>query len=143
MTTNRRELLTLLASMAALGSPGVAWGQQERVRRVGVLLLASQNDLQVRSEVEAFRNRLQELGWIDGRNVRTDTRWAAGNLDLLRDYAAELLSVKPDRLRGFGTPTVAALQQATRSVPIVFISANDPGGSGGDSSCWICLSWRA
>jgi putative ABC transport system substrate-binding protein len=78
----------------------------------------------------AFLRGLQQLGWTDGRNVRIDTRWAAGNADLRRRYAAELVALAPDVILATTSPTVAALQAATRSVPIVFAHAADPVGAG-------------
>jgi putative ABC transport system substrate-binding protein len=122
--------------IVALGGAVVAWplaahGQQgERVRRIGVLMNFAQSDQGSQSWLRAFRPRLEELGWKDGGNVRIDDRWAAGDRDLLRSYAADLVSLKPDVLLGVPTPSVTALQQASRTIPIVFVGANDPIGSG-------------
>src|SRR5262249_62174264 len=78
----------------------------------------------------AFVQGLHELGWIDGRNVRIDTRWGAGNADLFRKYAAELVALGPDVILAASGATMPALTQATRTVPIVFVLVADPVGSG-------------
>ena len=78
----------------------------------------------------AFLQGLQQLGWTDGRNVRIDYRWGAGDADRFRRYAAELVALAPDVILASGSPSVAALQQVTRSVPIVFASVGDPVGAG-------------
>ena len=73
---------------------------------------------------------LQELGWTDGRNVRIDTRWAAGDPDRFRKYAAELIALAPDVILASGGTGVGALLQATRTVPVVFTQTEDPVGAG-------------
>jgi putative ABC transport system substrate-binding protein len=82
------------------------------------------------SEVAAFRKALQELGLKDGDNLQIDVRWGANNLDLERKYAAELISLAPDAILAFGTVSVAALQGASSTVPIVFVGVADPVGAG-------------
>src|SRR6478609_9862338 len=109
--TKRREFI------AALG--GVAHGG-EAMRRVGVLMNVSENDATGQKLVTAFRQRLMQLGWTDGRNVHLDIRWATGDADRIRGYAAELVALAPDVILANTSPMVAALQQATRTVPIVF-----------------------
>ena len=124
----RREFITLLGG-TALAWPLAARAQQgERVRRIGVLMNLSDRERQL--ELIAFRKRLGELGWSEGRSIRIDERWAAGDLNRLHGYAAELVSLKPDVIFSEGTPVVASLKQATRTVPIVFVNANDPVGFG-------------
>jgi putative ABC transport system substrate-binding protein len=104
---------------------------QERVRRVGVLMAAAADDREFQTRVGAFMQELQQLGWIDGRNVLIDTRWATTNADDIRRHAAELAALAPDVLvSGTGTATVAPLLQATRTVPIVFVVVIDPVGAG-------------
>jgi putative ABC transport system substrate-binding protein len=126
----RREFITLLGG-AAVAWPLAARGQQaERVRRVGVLMNLATDDAEGQARLAAFVQGLQQLGWSDGRNVRIDYRWTAGNVDDTRRYAAELADLAPDVLLASGAPTVAALQQATRTVPIVFGSVIDPVGAG-------------
>ena len=124
----RREFIGLLGGAAAW--PLVARAQQaERVRRIGVLMGIA-NDPEGQARVAAFVQRLQELGWTDGRNVRIDTRWGSGDAERIRRYAAELAALAPDVILAAGSPAVAALQQTTRSVPIVFANVIDPVGAG-------------
>ena len=105
--------------------------QDERVRRIGVLVASPADDAEVQARVAAFKEGLAQLGWTEGRNVRIDTRWASTNADDLRKHAAELAASTPDVLVGAsGTTTVAALLQATRTVPIVFAIVVDPVGAG-------------
>ena len=113
----RREFITLLGGTATAW-PLVARAQQsERMRRIGVLMknLAA-DDPEGLARVTAFAQGLQQLGWTDGRNVRIDARWAAGNADNFRKYAAELVALAPDVFLAIGTPAVVALQQATHTV---------------------------
>ncbi|MGC1701104.1 MAG: ABC transporter substrate-binding protein [Pseudolabrys sp.] len=101
------------------------------MRRIGVLTsgaAADDPDGQVRSA--AFVRGLQQLGWTDGRNIRIDYRWGAGDADNMRKYAAELVALAPDVILASGTASVAPLLQATRTVPIVFVQVTDPVGAG-------------
>jgi putative ABC transport system substrate-binding protein len=108
----------------------VARGQQgERMRRIGVLMIQAADDPVGQARVKAFQQNLQQLGWTDGRNVRIDYRWAAGNVENSRKYAAELVALAPDVILAVGAATGPVLQ-ATRTVPIVFTVASDPVGSG-------------
>jgi putative ABC transport system substrate-binding protein len=105
--------------------------QGERVRRIGVLMASTLDDPESQARIAAFQQSLQQLGWIDGRNVSIDTRWATTNPDDIRRHAAELAALTPDViLAGTGTATVAPLLQATRTVPIVFALVIDPVGAG-------------
>ena len=120
-----------------LGGAAVAWPlvvraqQHERLRRIGVLVASPADDAESQARVAAFKEGLAQLGWTEGRNVRIDTRWATTNADDLRKHAAELAASTPDVLVGAsGTTTVAALLQATRTVPIVFAIVVDPVGAG-------------
>jgi putative ABC transport system substrate-binding protein len=127
----RREFITALGGMAAAAWPVAARAQQgERVRRIGVLMGAAANDPDGQARFVAFVQGLHQLGWTAGRNVRIDTRWGAGNADDVRKYAAEIVALAPDVILTGGTPLVAALQQVTRNVPIVFAQAIDPVGGG-------------
>ncbi len=118
------------------GGTAAAWPvtaraqQPERIRRVGVLMGPAESDLEAQSLISVTRHRLEELGWSEGRNIRIEDRWTAGDNNRLRAYAAELAQLKPDVIVCEGTPVVAALQQATRTIPIVFANANNPIGSG-------------
>ena len=90
----------------------------------------AQDDTESSPRTAAFLRGLQQLGWTDGRNVHIDTRWAAGDANLHRRYAAELVALAPDVLLATASPTVVALQAATRTIPIVFAHAADPVGAG-------------
>jgi putative tryptophan/tyrosine transport system substrate-binding protein len=126
----RREFITLLGGVAA-ASPLAARAQQgERMRRVGVLVNLAANDPMGQARVAAFVQGLQAAGWSDGRNVRIDTRWAAADPGNYGKYAAELISLGPDVVLASTTAAVARLQQASRTMPIVFVSVIDPVGSG-------------
>jgi putative ABC transport system substrate-binding protein len=125
----RREFMTLLGGAAAW--PLATSAQQgERVRRIGVLMNRAADDPEGEARTVAFVQGLQQLGWTDGRNVRIDIRWVAGGTDRIRKYAAELVALAPDVILASGTLTALPLQQATRTVPIVFVNASDPVGTG-------------
>ena len=100
------------------------------MRRVGVLMSVAAEGPEGQARLTAFLSGLQQLGWIDGRNVQIDTRWGAGDADLHRKYAAELVALAPDVILAASSPSVGALQQATRTVPIVFVGIGDPVGGG-------------
>ena len=111
--------------------PVVAQAQQpERMRRIGVLLSTAADDPESAARIASFLQGLQQLGWIEGRNLRIDIRWAAGDAELYRKYAAELVALAPDIILASSSPTVAALQAATSTVQIVFAHAVDPVGAG-------------
>jgi len=116
--TRRRKFITLLGGAAAVW-PLAARAQQqpERMRRIGVLMSTTQDNAEGQARIAAFLQGLQQLGWADGRNVRIDTRWGAEDR---RKSAAELVALAPDVILASTGSTVAALQQATRTVPIVF-----------------------
>ena len=126
----RRDFIKVIGGTAA-SWPVIARAQQaERIRRVGLLFTTAESDPQAQSLMSITRQRLEELGWSEGRNIRAENRWTAGDNDRLRVYAAELAQLKPDVIVGEGTPVVAALQQVTQTIPIVFLNANNPTGSG-------------
>ena len=126
----RREFITLLGG-ATLTAPRGAFAQAtDRMRRVGVLIPLAVNDPEGEARLTAFLGGLQQLGWTDGRNMRIDTRWAGGDADRFRKYAAELVALEPDVILASSTTSVAALQRTTRSVPIVFAAVIDPVGAG-------------
>jgi putative tryptophan/tyrosine transport system substrate-binding protein len=100
------------------------------MRRIGVLMGTAADDAEGQARLTAFVQRLGELGWTIGRNVRFEYRWSAGAPDRVRSYATELVALAPDVIATSGASYVAALQQATRTVPIVFAMATDPVGGG-------------
>jgi putative ABC transport system substrate-binding protein len=124
----RRAFLSLLAGAAANWTLAVR--AQDRMRRIGVLMNLAAADPEGQARIAAFVQGLQQLGWADGRNVRIDYRWAAGDADRYRRYAPELVALAPDVILTVGGPTMGPLQQATRTVPIVFVQVVDPVGAG-------------
>ena len=125
----RREFITLLGGAAAAW-PVAARAQSERMRRIGVLTPFAADDSESMTRIAAFLQGLGELGWAVGRNVRIDYRWSAGDPDLTRKAATELVALAPDVILATGTPVTAALQQASLSVPIVFAQVPDPVANG-------------
>ena len=130
VTLNRRQFITLLGGAAAAWPLAARAQQGERMRRIGVLATLPENDPEGQARHAAFLQGLQQLGWTDGRNVRIDYRWGAGDADRFRKQAAELVALAPDVILASGGPAMAALQQATRTVPIVFVNVADPVGTG-------------
>jgi putative ABC transport system substrate-binding protein len=126
----RRNFITLLGGAAAW--PLAAHAQQpgERVQRIGVLMNRAPDDAEGQARLKALVQGLQQLGWVEGRNVRMDVRWTAGIADRLHRYAAELVALMPDVILADGAVGVSALQGATRSVPIIFAAVPDPVGAG-------------
>jgi putative tryptophan/tyrosine transport system substrate-binding protein len=125
----RRDFIALLAG--AVAWPFAARAQQgEPMRRIGVFMNYAEDDPQSQARIAAFRQGLQELGWTAGRNVHIDYRWGVGDADRNRQNAAELVALAPDVLVASGSAVTAALQQATRTVPIVFANVFDPVGAG-------------
>jgi putative tryptophan/tyrosine transport system substrate-binding protein len=125
----RREFITLLGSAAAWPLASSAQ-QADRVRRIGALMTQAADDPEGQSRLLALAQGLQESGWTIGRNVRIDTRWGAGDAERYRRYAAELVALAPDVILVNGPAALAQLQQATRSLPIVFTNVTDPVGAG-------------
>jgi putative ABC transport system substrate-binding protein len=125
----RRDFFTLLGATATW--PMAAWAQQTpgKVARIGVLMDSDERLPETQSRINALRDGLRELGWIEGRNVQIDILWASG-IDRIRDYTAEMIASAPDVIVANGTPFVDALHKATRSIPIVFVLSNDPVGLG-------------
>jgi putative tryptophan/tyrosine transport system substrate-binding protein len=126
----RREFVTLLGGAAAAWPLAARAQQPDRMRRIGVLMNLAADDREGQARLTAFVQGLQQLGWTVGRNLQIDTRWAAADADLFRRYASELVAPAPDVILATTSSAVAALQQATRSVPIVFVLVIDPVGQG-------------
>jgi putative ABC transport system substrate-binding protein len=102
--------------------------QRESVRRIGVLMGTEENEPEGQSRIAAFRQGLQELGWVDGRNIQIEYRWSSGPRQAA--YAAELVGMGPEVIVTNGTPFLDAVRKGTRSIPIVFVLSNDPVGLG-------------
>ena len=100
------------------------------MRRIAVLMNLAEDDAEGRTRVGVFLQALQQSGWTDGHNARIDTRWGVGDPDLYRRYAVELVALAPDVILTSGGSAVSALQRATRTVPIVFLTVTDPVGGG-------------
>jgi putative ABC transport system substrate-binding protein len=126
----RREFIGLLGGTAATWSLAARAQQSEPMRRIGVLMNLAEDDPEGQARVVAFRDGLQQLGWTVGRNVRIDIRWEGADGDRARRYAAELVTLGPDVILASAAPAVEALQQATPTVPIVFVTVIDPAGAG-------------
>ena len=126
----RREFIALFGGVA-VAWPLLARAQQpDRMRRIGVLVNFAEDDLEAQAQNSAFLQGLQQLGWTDGRNVRIDTRWTAGNPARARKYATELVALEPDVVLAEGTTVLGLLLEATRRVPIEFVQVTDPVGGG-------------
>jgi putative tryptophan/tyrosine transport system substrate-binding protein len=126
----RRGFIMLLGGAAAAWPLAARAQQGERMRRVGVLMHLAADDPEGQARIAAFTQGLQELRWTIGRNVRIDYRWAAGDAERGRKYAAELVALAPDVILAAGGAVVAPLLQASRTVPIVFVQTPDPVGAG-------------
>jgi putative tryptophan/tyrosine transport system substrate-binding protein len=130
LDVKRRQFITLLGGAAAAWPLAARAQQTERVRRVGVLMSVAAEGPDGQPRLAAFLKGLQALGWTDGRNVRIDLRWGAGDAERTRNFVAELVALGPDVILASGDHPVVALQQATRTVPIVFTMVADPVGAG-------------
>src|SRR5262249_5813835 len=126
----RRDFITLLGGAAAAWPLAARAQQATKLRRIGVLQALAADDAESSRRFTAFVQGLQELGWAEGRNMRVDVRWGAGDAGRIRDYAAELVAMAPDVIFVIGAGSLVPLQQATRTVPIVFALVSDPVGAG-------------
>ena len=125
----RRQFIAGLGSAAVW--PVVARAQQvERIRHIGVLVAADENDPAGKLRYSAFAQTLGDLGWTDGRNVRMDFRWRSDDINRIRALAQELVSLQPDIIVTSGTPMTAAVQRQTQTIPIVVAVVADPIASG-------------
>ena len=125
----RREFLGILGAVAAL--PVASKAQQaEGVRRVGVLNILGSDDPEGQARKAVFEQTLEQLGWTVGRDLKIETRQVGNDRDRLRRYAAELVALAPDVILSIGSITAASLQQATHTIPIVFMNVPDPVGAG-------------
>jgi putative ABC transport system substrate-binding protein len=129
MKIPRRSFITLIGAVAAW--PLAARSQEgSRVRRIGVLMGYAKNDPETTTRLQAFRHRLEKRGWSENRNVTIEARFVAGRSDQYQTFANELVALQPDVIVAHTTLVAAALQRATRTIPVVFVNVSDPIGSG-------------
>jgi putative ABC transport system substrate-binding protein len=126
---NRRQFITLLGGAAAAWPLAVRAQQGERVRRIGLLSGLGENDPEGHARVAAFREALQKLGWMEGRNVQIDIRWGMPDAESMQRFAKELVALLPDLIITQNTPGTAVMLQQTRAIPIIFVNVVDPVGS--------------
>src|SRR5262245_55647980 len=125
----RRQFITLLGGAAAW--PLAARAQQgERMRRIGVLMNSTATDATWQSYVAGFVEALRQLGWSESQNLRVDLRWNAGDAALARIYAAQLIGLMPDVILASSTTNLTIVQQATNTIPVVFVAVSDPVAQG-------------
>src|SRR5262245_34042926 len=133
-TMRRRDFIRIVVTSAAAWPFEALAQQPERMRRIGVLLNRAADDSEGQARLTAFQQAMQQLGWTDGSKVRIDIRWGADDVDSHRRYAAELVALAPDVILAGGTLSVTALQQLSRTLPIVFVGVVDAVGAGVVSS---------
>ena len=126
----RRQFITLVGSAAASWPFAARAQQTERVRQIAYLVNAVESSVETQGRFAAFRKGLNALGAVEGQNIRIETRWGGGNPDRVRTYARELVQLAPDVIVTNGTPSTAAVQRETSSIPIVFAIITDPVGDG-------------
>ena len=126
----RREFIAFLGGIAVTWPRAVCAEQPDRMRVVGVLIAFAESDPAAQSQVAAFRGALAKLGWTEGRHLRIELRWGAGDADRISTFAKELVELRPDAVVAQTTPVTAALARETRTIPIVFAVVSDPIGSG-------------
>jgi putative ABC transport system substrate-binding protein len=126
----RREFITFLGGAAAALPLAARAQQADRVRRIAVMIALPENDPEAQANAVALREGLQQLGWTEGRNIRTDYRWGVGDPERSRAAAKELLALSPDVIMPATTQMLAAVMQETKLVPVVFVNISDPVGTG-------------
>src|SRR5262245_38111142 len=146
----RRDFITLLGGAAAAWPLAARAQQSERVRRIGVFMNTAADDPAGQARLLAFAQTLAQSDWTDGRNVRMDIRWGAGDAERIRRYAAELVALAPDVILASGTTTLGPLRQVSRTVPTVFTGVGDAVGAGfvdslarpgGNATGFISFEW--
>jgi putative ABC transport system substrate-binding protein len=126
----RREFILALGGTAATWPLAARAQQADRVRRIGALMSYAESDPEAQARLAAFRESLRSLGWIEGRNINVETRWATASAELIQRFAKELVALQPDVILSATTPTTASLRQQTLIIPVVFANVSDPVGSG-------------
>jgi putative tryptophan/tyrosine transport system substrate-binding protein len=119
-----------LGVLPLLGHRSLRAQKPERMRRIGVLMGSPESDAEAQSNVAAFREGLQKLGWTERRNIGINTRWATADVESMQRFAKELVALQPDLILTSSTPATAAMLQQTRTIPIIFVWVADPVGSG-------------
>jgi putative ABC transport system substrate-binding protein len=127
---NRRAFITLIGGAAAVRPLAARAQQADRMQRIGVLMNGTATEARLQSYVAAFVQGLRQLGWNEGQNIRIDVRWNAGDADLARTYAAQLIGLMPDVILASSTTNLTVIQQATSTVPVVFVQVSDPVAQG-------------
>jgi putative ABC transport system substrate-binding protein len=126
----RRDFIALVGGAAAFMPLATLAQQAGAVRRLGMLVDYAESDAAAQSLVAAFRDELAKLGWAEGRDLRIELRWSAGNADRIRTFGKELVDLRPDTILARGTPETRALCRETQTIPIVFALVTDPITSG-------------
>jgi putative tryptophan/tyrosine transport system substrate-binding protein len=126
----RRKFIKLIGGSAAAWPLAAHAQQKERVRRIGILMGRAESDQEGQSSVAAFREGLRKLGWMEGSNSEIDIRWAAADVELMKGFAKELVSLQPDLILTSSTPATVAVLQQTPTIPVIFVLVADPVGSG-------------
>ena len=134
MSLRRRDFITLLGGAAAVWPLAARAQQASGMRRIGVLLATGQKDTDTPNRIAAMRQVLQSFGWNEGKNLWIDIRFGEGDIKLIHKHAMELVGSNPDAILVLGTVVVMALQQVTRSIPVVFVQVSDPVKAGFVSS---------
>jgi putative ABC transport system substrate-binding protein len=126
----RREFITLIGGAAAVWPLSARAQQGERMRRISFLMEITHNDPEAQPRVAAFQGRLQALGWLDGRNIRIDYRWAGPDADSLSAHAADLVRSNPDLIVANSTAALTAVRPMSGDIPVIFLRVSDPVGAG-------------
>ena len=127
----RREFITLVGGAVAVWPLAARAQGPERMRRIGVLMGYAESNVEGQAFVAAFRGELLKLGWAEGRNLRSDYRWAPpGDAEATRRFARELVALQPNLILAHNTPATASALEQTRTIPVVFAIVADPIGSG-------------
>ena len=124
----RREFISLIGGAVAWPLAAARAQRSDGIRRVGVLMIPDKSDPSGQALASAFQGRLSELGWNEGRNIKIDYQWGAGNPEVVQRYVADMVATSPDVILANGTPAVSALYHATQNIPVVFVVVADPVG---------------
>jgi putative tryptophan/tyrosine transport system substrate-binding protein len=126
----RRDFVKVIAGSATIWPLTARAQQSERIRRIGVLMSSAETDVWGQRSVATFLEALEQIGWLQGRNLQIEYRWGSADHDRIQRQATELVELNPDAILGQATPAISALKRATRTIPIVFVNVSDPIGSG-------------